>query len=38
MNGPLVIELRCDAMVSRLVIRTVIGLGNVKGVLGESVR
>jgi hypothetical protein len=33
----LAIELRCDAMGSGLVIRTGIGLDNVKGVLGESV-
>jgi hypothetical protein len=32
-TSPLAIELRCDAIVSRLVIRTGIGLGNVKGVL-----
>jgi hypothetical protein len=36
-TSPLAIELRCDAIVSRLVIRTGIRLGNVNGVLGESV-
>ena len=37
-TSPLAIELRCDAIVSRLVIRTGIRLGNVNGVLGESVK